>query len=169
MNEPQYINNVTFIGASPSTSPSDLNPGSSGVNFIETNPSVIIPFAPGVTPIVDTVSVPNTNTNVNEITVVITSSNGTVLFTQTSPSETNTVDTFPVEPFPENSTVTITFHTTDELPPQNVTISIIACYTPSTATTVVTAGSIPPTATGSTPSLTISSITSEVTQSTGKR
>jgi len=169
MNEPQYINNVTFIGASPSTSSSQLNPGSSGVNFNETNAYVIIPFAPGVTPIVDTVSVPNTNTNVNGIIVVITSSNGTVLFTQASPSETNTVDVFPVETFPENSTVTITFQTTDGLPPQNVTISIIACYTPSTATTVVTAGSIPPTATGSTPSLTISSTTSEVTQSTGKR
>ncbi|CAF4757728.1 unnamed protein product, partial [Rotaria sp. Silwood2] len=65
MNNPQYINNPIIIGAPPTTSPSDINPGSDGVDFIEVNPSVFIPFAPGTTPIIVTVSVPNKNTNVN--------------------------------------------------------------------------------------------------------
>ncbi|CAF4667158.1 unnamed protein product, partial [Rotaria sp. Silwood2] len=62
MNNPQYINNPIIIGAPPTTSPSDINPGSDGVDFIEVNPSVFIPFAPGTTPIIVTVSVPNKNT-----------------------------------------------------------------------------------------------------------
>ena len=74
---------------------------------------------------------------------------------------------FNPQPLPENSTVTVTFHTRDGQPPENVTISIIACYTPSSGTTVVTSGSIPPTVTGSTPSVIISSTTSGVTQGTG--
>ena len=61
-----------------------------------TNASVIIPFAPGITPIVVSVSVPNTNTNVDQITVVITSPNGTVLINETSPTGTNKVDQFPI-------------------------------------------------------------------------
>ncbi|CAF4404263.1 unnamed protein product, partial [Rotaria sp. Silwood2] len=43
MNNPQYINNPIIIGAPPTTSPSDINPGSDGVDFIEVNPSVFIP------------------------------------------------------------------------------------------------------------------------------
>ena len=169
MTNPQYISNATFIGAPPSTSSSQLNPGSPGVNFTITNPSVIIPFAPDVTPIVVSVSVPNTNTNVDQITVVITAPNATVLVNETSPTGTNIVDQFPPEPLPENSTVTVTYYTRDDQPPENVTMSIIACYTPSAGTTVVTSGSIPPTVTGTTPSVIISSTTSGVTEGTGKK
>ncbi|CAF5125650.1 unnamed protein product, partial [Rotaria sp. Silwood1] len=45
-----------------------------------------------------------------------------------------------------------------------VTLSIIACYTPSTATTIVTSSTVPPSVSGSTPILTISSTTTGVTQ-----
>ena len=169
MGNPQDITNVTFTGAPTSASPSDLSPGQSGIDFTTPDATVTIPFAPGVTPFVDEISVPNTNTNVNETRVVITAPNGTVIVDEVSTPGTNTVDTFPVTPLPENSTVTITFNTIDGQPPQNVTISIIACYTPANATTVVTSGTIPPSITGSTPTLTISSITSGITQVTGKQ
>jgi hypothetical protein len=168
MDNSQYINNVTFTGAPSSTSPSQITPGSSGVSFTQLNSSVTIPFPPQITPIVTEVSVPNSNTNVNQITVVITTPNGTVIVQQTSPSNTNIVDKFPLQPLPENSTLTITFQTDNGQPPQNVTISVIACYTPSTATTIVTTGTVPPAITGSTPTLTISSTTSGATQGTGE-
>jgi hypothetical protein len=168
MGNSQYINNVTFTGAPLPTSPSQINPGSSGVNFTQLSSSVIIPFPPQITPIVTEVSIPDTNTNVNQITVVITAPNGTVIVKQISPSDTNTVDNFPLQPLPENSTLTITFQTDNGQPPQNVTISVIACYTPSTATTIVTTGTVPPAITGSIPTLTISSITSGASQVTGE-
>jgi hypothetical protein len=168
MGNSQYINNVTFTGLPSTTSPSQINPGSSGVSFTQLNSSVTIPFPPQITPSVTEVSIPNSNTNVNQITVVITTPNGTVIVKQTSPSDTNTVDQFPVQPLPENSTLTITFQTDNGQPPQNVTISVIACYTPSTATTIVTTGTVPPAITGSTSTLTISSTTSGATQGTGE-
>src|SRR5690606_17782429 len=96
------------------------------------------------------------------------SPNGTVIVKETSPSDTNTVTKFPVEPLPENSTIIITFKTDDNNPPENVTISVIACYTPSTATTIVTSGTVPPSVTGSVPTLTISSTITGMTQSTGE-
>jgi hypothetical protein len=164
----QYINNATIIGAPSGTSPSNLNPGSSGVNFNQPNASVTIPFTPGTTPIIVQVSVPNTNTNVNQTTVVITAPNGTVIVNEVSPHGTNSVTQFPLVPLPENSTITITFQTNNGSPPQNVTISVIACYTPSSATTITTTGTVPPSVTGSTSTLTISSSTTLVTTGTGK-
>ncbi|CAF1658861.1 unnamed protein product, partial [Adineta ricciae] len=68
------------------------------------------------------------------------------------------------QPLPENSTVTITFHTPDDSPAEGVTVSIIACYTPSEATTVITSGTVPPTISGSTPSITISSVITGTTR-----
>jgi hypothetical protein len=168
MGYPQHINNVTFTGTTGPTSPSDLSPGAAGVNFTQTNASVTIPFASRITPIVTEISIPNTNTNVKQITVVITASNGTVIVTDVSPPGTNAVTNFTVTPLPENSTVTITFQTTDNQPPQNVTISIIACYTPSNATTIVTTGTTPPSIITSTPTLTMSSTTSLSTQFSGE-
>ena len=168
MNNPQRITNVTLTGAPPGTSPSNLNPGSPGVTFEQTNPTVIIPFAPGITAIVKEISVPNTNTNVKEIHVIITAPNGTVIVDLVSPSETNKVTQFPVEKLPEGSKVTIIFVTRGNKPPTNVTISVIACYTPSTSVTIVTSGTTPPSVTGSTATLTISSSTSMMTTGTSK-
>lgn len=164
MNNSQYTSTATLVGAPRNTVPSQLNPGSPGVNFDEPNATAIIPLAPAITPIVASVSVPNTNTNVNQIRVRVIAPNGTVLLDRTSPPNTNKVENFPVEPLPESSTVTVTFTTTDGQPPKNVTISIIACYKPSMATTIVTTSTVPPTITGYTPTLTISSTTSGVTQ-----
>ena len=166
MNNPQYINNVTINGAPDNTNPSDLNPGSSGVDFTSTDASITISFPSDITPILVSVSVPNTNTNVVEIIVVITAPDGTVLFNQTSPPGTNSVTGFPVEPLPEGSTLTVIPVTADGSAPQNVTLSVIACYTPSTATTIVTTGTIPPTVTGST-EIVISSSTTEIVTGTG--
>jgi hypothetical protein len=168
MGYPQLITNATFTGTTGPTSPSDLSPGAAGVNFTQPNASVTIPFASGITPIVTEISVPNTNTNVKQITVVITAPNGTVIVTDVSPPGTNAVTNFTVTPLPENSTVTITFQTTDNQPPQNVTISIIACYTPSNATTIVTTGSTTPYVISSTPTLTISTTNNEMTQMSGE-
>jgi len=166
MNNPQYINNVTLNGAVDGTQPSDLNPGQPGVDFTSTDASITISFTSDITPILVSVSVPNTNTNVVEIIVVITAPNGTVLFNQTSPSGTNSVTGFPIEPLPEGSTLNVTPITSDGSAPQNVTLSVIACYTPSTATTIVTTGTIPPTVTGST-EVVISSSTTELVTGTG--
>ena len=168
MKNPQYIDNATFVGAPPGTTVSQLTPGTPGVDFTSTNASVIIPFLPGVTPIVVSVSVPNTDTNVNRITVIVTAPNGTVVVNEVSPNGTNKVTNFPVTPLPENSTVTIIFYTNDNSPPQNVTVSVIACYTPSTATTLVTTGTTPPTITGTGPTIAISSTTQVTPTGTGK-
>ncbi|CAF2901210.1 unnamed protein product [Rotaria sp. Silwood2] len=167
MNNPQYTNNPIINGAPSTTFPSDINPGSDGVDFIEVNPSVIIPFAPGTTPIIVKVSVPNTNTNVDKITVTITEPTGTTIVNQVSPGDTNKVDTFPITPLPESSIMTVTFGTNNGQPPENVTLSVIACYTPATATTIVTSSTVPPSVSGSTPTLTISSSSTGVTQGTG--
>ncbi|CAF3849471.1 unnamed protein product, partial [Rotaria sp. Silwood1] len=164
MNNPQYINKLTIIGAPSSASPSDINPDSPGVDFNEINPSVTVPFQPGITPIVVSVSVPNKNTNVDKITVIIKEPSGTILVNQVSPTGTNKVDTFPITPLPEKSTMTVTFGTKNGQPPENVTLSIIACYTPSTATMIVTSSTVPPSVSGSTPALTISSTSTGVTQ-----
>ena len=168
MTNSQYINNVTFTGVQPLPSPTAINPGSPGVDFSETNGSVIIPLPSGITPIVVEISVPNPNTNVNQTRVVITAPNGTVVVDVTSPPGANKVTQFPSEPLPEGSTITITFQTNDGRAPENVTISVIACYTPSTATTIVTSGTVPPSVTGTTPTLAISSTTSIITTGTSK-
>ncbi|CAF3875144.1 unnamed protein product, partial [Rotaria sp. Silwood1] len=139
---------------------------SPGVDFNQINPSVTVPFQPGITPIVVSVSVPNKNTNVDKITVIIKEPSGTILVNQVSPTGTNKVDTFPITPLPEKSTMTVTFGTKNGQPPENVTLSIIACYTPSTATTIVTSSKVPPSVSGSTPALTISSTSTGVTQGT---
>ena len=159
MTNPQYITDVKLTGAPPGTKPSDLTPGSPGVTFNEPNPTVTIPFPPGITPIVVDISGPTTNTNVKEIRVVITAPDGTVIVDLVSPPGTNKVTDLPKTPLPENSTVTITFVTDDKQPPENVTISVIACYTPSTAMTVVTSGTTPPSVSGSSPTVIISSST----------
>ena len=168
MTNPQYINDVQLTGAPPGTKPTDLTPGSPGVTFKELNPTVTIPFPPGITPIVVDISGPTTNTNVKEIRVVITAFDGTVIVDLVSPPGTNKVTDLPKTPLPENSTVTITFVTDDKQPPENVTISVVACYTPSTAMTIVTSGTTPPALTGSTPTVIISSSTTPLTTGTGK-
>ena len=159
MTNPQYITDVKLTGAPPGTKPSDLTPGSPGVTFNEPNPTVTIPFPPGITPIVVDISGPTTNTNVKEIRVVITAPDGTVIVDLVSPPGTNKVTDLPKTPLPENSTVTITFVTNNNQPPENVTISVIACYTPSTAFTIVTSGTTPPSVSGSSPTVIISSST----------
>ncbi|CAF1433706.1 unnamed protein product, partial [Rotaria sordida] len=169
MDSPQYINNPIIIGASSLTSPSKINPGSDGVDFNEKNSSVIIPFAPGTTPILASVAVPNKNTNVDKITVTITEPSGKTSVQRVSPGNTNKVDTFPITPLPENSKITVTFGTNNNQFPENVTISVIACYTPTTATMIVTSSSVPPTVSGSTPALAISSISTGMTGTTGER
>ena len=167
MTNPQYIDNATFVGAPPGTTVTQLTPGTPGVDFTSTNASVTIPFLPGVTPIIVSVSVPNTDTNVDQITVIVTAPNGTVVVNEVSPTDTNTVTNFPVTPLPENSTVTIIIRTNNNNPPENVTVSVIACYTPSTATTLVTTGTTPPTITGTGPTIAISSTTQVTPTGTG--
>jgi hypothetical protein len=169
MNMPQYIKNATFVGAPADTKPSDLNANSGGVTFTSTNASVTIPFADGITPIVVSVSVLGNTTNVNSIRVIITTPDGTVLVNETSPTGTNTVTPSYLQALPENSTVTIIFQTSDGQPPRDVTVSIYACYTPSTATTIVTTGTVTPTISTSTPTISISTTnTAASTQSTGE-
>lgn len=142
MGNAQYIPDATLTGATDGSSPSDLNPGQPGVDFTTTtDASITLPFPSGITPIVVEVSVPNTNTNVNQITVTIKSPTGTVIFTGDSPNDnSNKVTGFPIEPLPEGSTITVTFTTIADNPAQNVTLSVIACYSPSTATTIITTG-----------------------------
>ncbi|CAF4312497.1 unnamed protein product, partial [Adineta steineri] len=97
-------------------------------------------FPQDITPILVSISIPNLNTNVLYITVVIKDSTGKILFTGMSREGTNKVDNFQQTPYPPGITVTITFKTRDGKPAEHVTISIIACYTPSTATMVATSG-----------------------------
>jgi hypothetical protein len=185
MGNAQYITDATLTGQSPTSSPADLNPGQPGVDFISTTGSVVLPFPPGITPILVEVSLPTTTTtNVIQIIVVVTASDGTILFTGQSPNDnSNTVTGFPVTPLPEGSTITVTFVTGNNQPAENVTLSVIACYTPTTAATIVTTGSSTGSSTSSattvsvgtptsgprteTPTLIITSTTLEVSQTSG--
>jgi hypothetical protein len=167
MNNSQYIKNVTLNGASSSSSPSNVNPGSPGVNMEDKKGNITITLPPGTTPIIKEVSVPNNNTNIKQIHVVITAPNGTVIFDQYSPVGSNTVVGFPTYPLPENCTVTISFETNDGRSAKNVTISMIACYTPGTATTIVSSGTTTPLITTTTPFIIISSKTTGVTTGSG--
>jgi hypothetical protein len=174
MGSPQDIPKATFTGKPDSEKPEDLAPSTSGINFTKPGATIKFPFGPGVTPIVTSVSVPKGTTNVVKITVIITAPNGTKIFEATSPKDTNTVTGFPVKPLPEGSIVTVKLTTRDEdKPATGVTLSVIACYTPSNATTVVTTGTptATPTATtvstkgGSTSTL-IMSVTTAMTKRT---
>ncbi|CAF5022140.1 unnamed protein product, partial [Rotaria magnacalcarata] len=64
MSSPQYLGAPDIIGGQPGTIPSNINPGSPGIDFSTLNGTVVIPLAPGITPIVTTVSIPNPLTNV---------------------------------------------------------------------------------------------------------
>ena len=140
MNATQYINNPVFTNASGTPTGEDLAPNGPGVNFTTTSGSIDVTFGPGVKPIVTKVTVPSANTNVNQITVTITSPTGNVVRGPlTSPSGNSVTDFLPTQ-LPEGSILKVTFNTNDGLPPQNVTLSVIACYTPSTAATVVSTG-----------------------------
>lgn len=131
MNNPQYIQNPIINDKSLSTPSSYINPGFPGVDFTTTNGSVVIPLAPNASPIIVEVSIPNANTNVDEITVIVKGPDGEALFTGVSPSDTNSV-AFPNTPFPEGSEIIVTFSTNDNQSPVNVTLSIFACYIPTT-------------------------------------
>ncbi|CAF4577266.1 unnamed protein product, partial [Rotaria socialis] len=157
MTSPQYLDSPQLTDAKTGTVPSDLKPGSPGVTFTTPDAKVVIPLAPGIAPIVTEVSVPNPLTNVVEITVTFTPATSDTPVRLTSPTGTNTVDNFPITPLKEGSTITITFVTTNNQPPENVTLSVIACFVPSTATTIVSSSTAPITVSGPTPTLTISS------------
>ena len=162
MNSPQDISNPIYTGQVGNPLPQDLRPQGVGVDFSTVNGSVTVPFAPGVTPIVTKVTGPLGNTNVIAIIVTVKSPNGTVLAGPITSPSGNTVTNFSVTPLPENSTLTVTFLTSDGKPPQNVTLSVIACYTPSTAATVVSTG----TPTGTPTATTVSTGTGTEAQTT---
>lgn len=140
MNNPQDTNSPIFTGQVGTPVGTDLRPHGPGVNFTTTTASITVPFTPGVTPIVTQVTVPPNNTNVNGITVTIRGPDGTPIVGPTTSKSGNTVTAFPVVPLPANSTLTVNFTTSDGRPAENVTLSVIACYTPSTAATVVSTG-----------------------------
>ena len=140
MTETQNIRNPVFTDAPGTPTGQDLAPSGPGVDFNTTSGSISVPFGPGVTPILVNVTVPPTNTNVNQITVTITSPSGAVLLGPLTSPSGNSVTNFSVTPLPVNSILKVTFNTSDGRPAENVTLSVIACYTPSTAATVVSTG-----------------------------
>lgn len=164
MDNPQRLSSPILDGASPTSSPSDINPDGTGVDFIVKNPVITIPLAPGASPILVEIALPKENTNVKEIRVIVTGPEGSPIFDATSPPGTNKIDEFPATPIPENSVIVIIPLSSNGQPPENVTVSVLACYTPSTGTTVVTSGSVPPSVTGTTPLFTVSSTSSSVTE-----
>ncbi|CAF4345027.1 unnamed protein product, partial [Rotaria magnacalcarata] len=138
MTNPQYLDSPQITGAQLGTSPSSLNPGSPGVNFKEPAGMVLIPIAAGISPILTKISIPNQQTNVIQITVTVITSTGDTPVNLVSSQPINTVDSFPITPIPAGSLIMITFVTAGNQPPENVTLSVIGCYEPSTATTIVT-------------------------------
>ena len=141
MTDSQYIINPIFTGQVGTPTGQDLATNGKGVNFTSpTGSSITITFAPGTTPIIVAVTVPPTNTNVDKITVTIKFPNGTTIVGPISSTSGNTVTNFPLTPLPEGSIVTVTVTTSDGQAPKNVTLSVIACFTPSTAATVVSTG-----------------------------
>ena len=135
MNRPQYLSKPTISGSHTPSTP-NINPGGQGVTFNTDNGYISIAIAPGITPIIEYVSIANTSiTNVNRVYVTIISSSVNLLLDSTV---NHTVVTgFPDTPLPVNSTLIIVFETYDGKPPHNVTLSIIACFHPELTTTSV--------------------------------
>ena len=140
MGDRTCISNPTYTGQIGKPTDQDLAPKGLGVDFAKLNGSIQAKFAHGVTPIITQVTVPPINTNVIRILVTITSPAGNILFGPQNSTSGTSVTNFPVTPYPEDSILTVTFGTNDNQPPENVTLSVIACYTPSTAATVVSTG-----------------------------
>jgi hypothetical protein len=134
MNQPQYLSTPEFNGAHVPTTP-NINPGGEGVTFTSKTASIAIEFAPSITPIVEYLSIADkTITNVNQISVTIIGSNGATIEILNSPVGNTVLTGFPDTPLPASSTLFITFQTSDQAPPQNVTLSIIACFHPELTT-----------------------------------
>lgn len=140
MTNPLAIKNPVFTDAVGSPKPEDLLPTGPGVSFTTTTGSIKVTFAPDKAPILGSVTGPTKNTNVDTITVTITRPDGSLVVPPITSTSGNKVVDLPVTPLPAGSSVTLTFTTKDGLPAQNVTVSVIACITPSTAATVVSTG-----------------------------
>jgi hypothetical protein len=141
MTDSQYINKPILTGQVGNPKPGDLATNGTGVNFTSvTDSSITITFPPGKTPILFSVTVPPINTNVDRITVTIKLPNGTTIVRPISSTSGNTVANFPLTPLPEGSIIIVTVTTSDGQAPVNVTLSVIACFTSSTAATVVSTG-----------------------------
>lgn len=137
MGQPQYVLNPVFNGLYEPITP-NINPGGKGVTFLSNGGSIEIEFNPLITPIVEYVSIANkTITNVNQLSVIIIALNGSVISTLDSPVGVTVITGFPIIPLPAGSTLYFTFQTSNQMPPQNVTLSIIACFHPELTTTGV--------------------------------
>jgi len=138
MNQPLYLSTPEFNGAHIPSTP-NINPGGEGVTFTSGTASIAISLAASITPIVEYVSIANqTITNVIQISVTTIASNGSIIGKPLYSPVANTVVTgFPNTPLPINSTLLVTFLTSNFKPPYNVTLSIIACFHPELTTTIV--------------------------------
>ena len=141
MNDPLAIKNPVFTDAVGSPKPADLLPTGPGVSFTTPTGTIKVTFAPDKTPIIGSVTGPTKNSNVVSITVTITRPDGSLVVPAITSTSGNKVVDFPVTPLPPGSSLTVTPTTKDGSPAQNVTLSVIACLTPSTAATVVATGS----------------------------
>ncbi|CAF4582630.1 unnamed protein product, partial [Rotaria sp. Silwood1] len=130
MGEPQYLLTPEINGVHTPSSP-NINPGGEGVTFMSDTAEIAIELSPSITPIVEYVSIADKNiTNVYQVSVTIIASNGSVIQAIASPIDNPIVTGFPDTPLPVNSTLLITFQTSDKAPPRSVTLSIIACFHP---------------------------------------
>lgn len=140
MTDPLAIKNPVFTDAVGSPKPEDLLPTGPGVSFTTPTGSIKVTFADDKTPILGSVTGPTKNTNVVSITVTITRPDGSLVVPPITSKDGNKVVDLPVTPLPAGSSVTVTPTTKDGQPAVNVTLSVIACITPSTAATVVSTG-----------------------------
>lgn len=128
MNQPQYLSIPEVNGEHTPATP-NINPSGEGVTFTSDNASIAIDFAPSVTPIIEYVSIANQAiTNVKRITATVIVSDNSGDITLSSPVDNTVVTGFPTSPLPANSTLFITFETSNKKPPYGVTISVIACF-----------------------------------------
>lgn len=141
MNDPLAIKNPVFTNAVGSPKPEDLLPTGPGVSFTSTKGSIKVTFAPDKTPIIGSVTGPTKNSNVDSIIVKIFGPDGSLVVPAITSTSGNKVVDFPVTPLPPGSTIQVEFTTKDGQRPENVTLSVIACITPSTAATVTAPGS----------------------------
>ena len=126
MNNTQYLLEPEINGAHKPSSP-NIKPGGQGVTFLTDNGYIAITIAPGVTPIVEYISIANTTiTNVIQVTVAIVGQSSNAILN--SPAGSTVVTGFPTTPLPENTTFIIAFKTATRQYPANVTLSIVACF-----------------------------------------
>jgi hypothetical protein len=148
MKQPQTLEKVSVTGAGKKPTVANLQTGSDGINFVTKNEKIEIKLPEDRPTRLTSIEVPPGKTNVNQVTVTITTPDGKIVFSGTSPKGSTVVLIPGDQEFPAGSTVTITLKTNNNQPAQSVTLNMTGCF--ESSTTVVSTASTASTPLGTT-------------------